>query len=105
MLSPSVRIPILSADKMLLKIFSAFLVLPSTTIAIPTTTGKYPSKDALFSSSIREKLAGPPAGWVRDESAKVDKETSVLSLRIHLVHQDMDKFHDLAMNVWNNHVS
>jgi tripeptidyl-peptidase-1 len=36
---------------------------------------------------------------VKDESVKFNKETSTMSLMIHLVHQDMDKFHDLAMSV------
>jgi tripeptidyl-peptidase-1 len=83
---------------MLLKIFSAFLAASSTTFAIPTS-GSYASKDATFRSSVREKLTGPPPGWVRDESVEVDKDGSLMSLRIHLVHQDMDKFHELAMNV------
>jgi len=82
----------LHVDEMLLSIFSAVLALSSTSFALP-------AKDVSLKSSVREELAGPPAGWVKDESAKVNKETSTMSLMIHLVHQDMDKFHDLAMNV------
>jgi tripeptidyl-peptidase-1 len=82
---------------MLLKTFSTFLTLSSMTFAIPTS-GKYTVKDASFRSSVREKLAGPPPGWVRNGSTEVDKAT-LMSLRIHLVYQDMDKFHELAMNV------
>jgi tripeptidyl-peptidase-1 len=78
---------------MLLNIFSAILALSSTSFALP-------ARDAPLKSSVREELAGPPAGWVKDKSAKVNKETSTMSLMIHLVHQEMDKFHDLAMNVW-----
>jgi tripeptidyl-peptidase-1 len=84
--------PFLHVDEMLLNIFSAVLALSSTSFALP-------AKDASLKSIVREELAGPPAGWVKHESAKVNKETSTMSLMIHLVHQDMDKFHDLAMNV------
>lgn len=77
---------------MLLNIFSVALALSSTSFALP-------ARDAPLKSSVREELAGPPAGWVKDESVKVNKETSTMSLMIHLVHQDMDKFHDLAMSV------
>jgi len=91
---------LLSTDKMLLKIFSAALALSSTTFALPASGDTF-SKDGALKSSVREKLAGPPAGWVKDGSVKVNKETSTMSLRIHLVHQDMDKFHELATNVWN----
>ena len=51
-----------------------------------------------FKSSVREKLVGPPTGWVEDEGVILDK-SSMMSLRIHLVHQDMDKFHELATKV------
>jgi tripeptidyl-peptidase I len=85
---------------MLLRITCAFLLLSSTTLAIPATTGQSTKEDVSFKSSIREKLAGPPKGWVKDENVVVDK-TSMMRLRIHLVQQDMDKFHKLAMDVSN----
>ncbi|KAE8454669.1 hypothetical protein EG329_000292 [Mollisiaceae sp. DMI_Dod_QoI] len=50
-------------------------------------------------SRIVEKIQFPPAGWTKDESARLDKDSSLMKLRIHLVHQDMDKFHELAMNI------
>jgi tripeptidyl-peptidase-1 len=82
---------------MLFKFFRVFFVLASTSFALPGI-GKYSSRDVSFKTSIREKLAGPPVGWVEDASANVDKN-SMMSLRIHLVHQDMDKFHELALDV------
>ncbi len=83
---------------MLLNIFSAVLALSSTGFALL-------ARNAPLKSSVREDLAGPPAGWVKDESIKVNRETSTISLSIHLVHQDMDKFHDLALNVWKRLLS
>jgi tripeptidyl-peptidase-1 len=38
-------------------------------------------------------------GWVKDESATIDKGASTVRLRFHLVQQDMSKFHDVAMKV------
>lgn len=65
------------------------LLLASSVVAVPTSKG----------SSVVEKLSGPPAGWVRDESARIDKDGLQVRLRINLVQQDMQKFHELATNV------
>lgn len=51
------------------------------------------------STSVAEKLNGPPAGWVQDDSIVFDKDASTVKLRIHLMRQGVDKFHDMAMNV------
>lgn len=48
---------------------------------------------------VVEKLESPPAGWKKDQSIHLDKDSLLMKLRIHLVPQDMNKFHDLAMNV------
>jgi hypothetical protein len=77
--------------------FSAVLALSSTTFAFPPS-GSSLSRDGAL-KSVREKLALPPRGWIKDGSVKFDKDSSMMSLRIHLVHQDMDKFHDLATKV------
>jgi tripeptidyl-peptidase I len=82
---------------MLSQLFLAVLAFSSTTFAFPAS-GSSISKDVSL-KSVREKLASPPRGWVKDASAKFDKDFSMMSLRIHLVHQNMDKFHDLASNV------
>jgi tripeptidyl-peptidase-1 len=86
---------------MFLTRFCAFLALSCSAVAFPAI-GKHVltvSEDREFTKSVREKLARPPQGWTKDESFTLDKDTSTLRLRIHLSHQDMDKFHELAMNV------
>lgn len=52
-------------------------------------------------AAIIERLNGPPAGWYRDASLsnEINKDGLMMKLRIHLVHQDMDKFHELATQV------
>lgn len=51
------------------------------------------------SSIVFEKVDSSPAGWVLDKSAKVDKDETFITLKIHLVNQGMDAFHQLAMDV------
>lgn len=48
---------------------------------------------------VVEKLTEAPEGWIRDDSKQVDKNSAMITLRIHLKQQDMDKFHDMAMKV------
>lgn len=79
---------------MLLEKFASFIALSSTAFAIPSSR-----ENGMFKRSVRENLTSPPTGWVKDDSVEVAKETSMMSLRIHLVHQDMNKFHELVMNV------
>jgi tripeptidyl-peptidase I len=50
-------------------------------------------------SHVYEKLSAPPAGWAIDDSILLNKDASMLKLRVQLVQQNMDKFHELAMNV------
>jgi len=77
---------------LILKSLSAVVILTTTCVARPTS-----SVD--FTSSVVEKLNSAPVGWVKDPSAKLDKDATSITLKVHLVNQDMDKFHDLAMNV------
>ena len=72
-------------------IISTALVLSASAIASPI--GKV---------SVIEKLNGPPVGWAKDESIVLDRDAEGVKLRIHLVQQDMDKFHELAMDVCLN---
>lgn len=51
------------------------------------------------SSVVFEKVESSPAGWVLDKTIKVDKDATSITLKIHLVNQDMDKFHKLATDV------
>lgn len=58
-----------------------------------------PTKNVDFNKAVVEALDAAPTGWVKDASAKLDKDATSITLKIHLVNQDMDKFHDLAMNI------
>jgi len=66
-------------------------------IAIAFLTGSCVARPT--NSVVVEKLEKPPAGWIQDESTKVDKDATSITLNIHLTNQGMDKFHELAMNV------
>lgn len=79
----------------LLHAASLLLALASTTLGFPTSG----SQDVQKNSVVVESLSAPPRGWVKNETQQVDKEAAQIRLRMHLVHQDMDKFHELAMNV------
>lgn len=79
-------------------IFQATLAFAALGNSSPTSG----SSDEAFKTSVVENISGPPEGWVRDDSAKLDKDTHMVKLRIHLTHQDMEKFHDLAMKVFSN---
>ena len=73
------------------------LVVSSSSLASPLTSSA--RRDGDFKSSVVESLSGPPLGWAKDEGMKMNKEDMKISLRIHLVQQDMEKFHELAINV------
>lgn len=91
----------------LIKAASVLLALASTASSFPTfgfsSSSSSSSKDAissLFSSRrVVESLASPPRGWVRDDTTVVSKDNAAIRLRVHLAHQDMDKFHELALNI------
>lgn len=74
-----------------LRVFSTVAILTTAAIARPTSE--------VLNKNVVEKLAAAPAGWVKDESAKLDKAATSITLKVHLVNQDMDKFQELAMNV------
>ncbi|TVY51388.1 Tripeptidyl-peptidase sed3 [Lachnellula cervina] len=79
------------------KSFLAVLAVSSSCLASPLTSSA--RRDGNFKGSVVESLSGPPLGWAKDESLKLNKEDMKISLRIHLVQQDMDKFHELAINI------
>lgn len=88
----------------LFKAASVLLALASTAASFPTfftSGGSSSSEDvSVFSSSrVVESLASPPRGWVHDDTAVVNKDDAAIRLRVHLAHQDMDKFHELALNI------
>lgn len=80
----------------LLHAASLLLALASTTLSFPTSGSQDVQKNSVV---VVESLSAPPRGWVKNETQQVDKEASQIRLRMHLVHQDMDKFHEVAMNV------
>lgn len=96
------RFPATETDSMfLLKIVSSVLAVSSSVIAlnIPNHGAHHGSRDVTFKSSVYEKLTGPPKGWVRDDATSFDKDVSMVKLTIQLVPQNMDEFHELALNV------
>lgn len=58
-----------------------------------------PTNSDVTSKVVIEKLEAAPVGWVKDSSAQLDKDATSITLKIHLVNADMDKFHSLAMDV------
>ncbi|TAQ83531.1 hypothetical protein B7494_g8146 [Chlorociboria aeruginascens] len=75
------------------KIVRAILVFAASSSALPTRSND------LSKTSVIEKLKAPPAGWIEDETANLDKDGTGVKLRIHLAQQDMGKFHDVAMRI------
>jgi tripeptidyl-peptidase-1 len=76
----------------ILRTVSSIAILATACVARPTN-------DARFNKAVVEKLEGPPDGWVQDASVELDKDTTSITLKVHLVNQNMEKFHELAMNV------
>ncbi|KUJ09482.1 subtilisin-like protein [Mollisia scopiformis] len=71
----------------------------SVLVALSSCVYASPTSSSTHGSRIIEKIESAPAGWTKDESTRLDKDGELMKLRIHLVHQDMDKFHDLAMKI------
>ncbi|ROW06737.1 hypothetical protein VMCG_04002 [Cytospora schulzeri] len=80
-----------------LKAASVLLALASTATSFPTWGNPF-SQD-VYKNRVVESLTAPPRGWVKDESAYVDKDAAQIRLRMHLVNQDMDKFYELALSI------
>ncbi|TVY82340.1 Tripeptidyl-peptidase sed3 [Lachnellula suecica] len=72
------------------------LAISASSFASPVNSAR---EDDVFKSSVVESLSGPPLGWTKDESEILSKSDLKILLRIHLVQQDMDKFHELAMQI------
>jgi tripeptidyl-peptidase-1 len=71
----------------------------SVAVALALTVVARPTSHVDFEKSVVESLKEAPAGWVKDASERVDKDATSITLKIHLVNKDMDKFHERAMNV------
>ncbi|KAH6705429.1 peptidase S8/S53 domain-containing protein [Leptodontidium sp. MPI-SDFR-AT-0119] len=79
--------------------FSKLLLFSFTTSVLSSPTAEGSTRGDEFKSSVVEAISGPPPGWIKDVGAKLDKDSHMVKLQIHLVHQDMDKFHDLAIKI------
>ena len=79
------------------KILSVVVALAAGSSAIPTF-GWLTGKESATPTSIFESIPGPPSGWNK-ENIDFNKDEAKIELRIQLVHQYMDKFHEMAMNV------
>jgi hypothetical protein len=75
-----------------LKGISVAFALAITAVALPTS-------HVDFKKTVAETVKVTPAGWVKDASQMVDKDATSITLKIHIVNKDMDKFHERAMNV------
>lgn len=86
-----------------MKACTAVLALASSAAAFPTFSSPWSlsSQNAApsYASGIVESLAAPPRGWARDDTKVVDKDSALVKLRMHLAHQDMDRFHEAALNI------
>lgn len=89
----------------LLKGAAVLLALASSVTAFPTFTNPWSSASAssqnapAYVNGIVESLSSPPRGWVKDDTRVVDKDAAMIRLRMHLVHQDMGKFYEVALNI------
>jgi hypothetical protein len=71
----------------------------SVAVAVAIFAVAHPTSHLDFEKSVAETLKAAPAGWVQNSSEEVDKDATSITLKIHLVNKDMDKFHERAMNV------
>ncbi len=77
-----------------IKALSASSALLTVCVALPTTGTDFKTK-----RSIIQKHEDAPNGWTKDDTAYLDKDATSVTLRIHLVNENMDRFHSHAMNV------
>jgi tripeptidyl-peptidase-1 len=75
----------------------------SVAVALASFAIAHPTSHVDFEKSVAETLKAAPAGWAKDASENVDKDATFITLKIHLVNKDMDKFHERAMNVSVQH--
>ena len=75
------------------------IILSLTTSCLAFPTPEFNPKNGILKSSVIEQLGEPPNGWMRDPAFGVDKKALLVTLRIHLVQQGMEEFHELATKV------
>lgn len=100
-LSPSPGPP--TTITMAFRAASVLLALASSVTAFPTFASPWATGSSqnapVYVNAVVESLAAPPRGWALDETRAVDKDAAQIKLRMHLVHQDMDKFYETALNI------
>lgn len=85
-----------------MKASAVLLALASSVVAFPTFVNPWAQGNApspSYTTAVVESLTAPPRGWALDDTKDVDKDEAVIKLRMHLVHQDMDKFREVALNI------
>lgn len=86
-----------------LRATSALLALASSVAAFPAFSIPWAASSSqnapAYVNGVVESLAAPPRDWALDETRVVDKDSAQIKLRMHLVHQDMDKFYETALNI------
>jgi hypothetical protein len=71
----------------------------SVAVALAVTVVARPTSQIDFEKSVVEMLKEAPAGWEKDASQNVEKDATSITLKIHVVNKNMDKFHEHATNV------
>jgi hypothetical protein len=79
-------------------VFKCLFVAGALSIAV----GARPKSNPEFEKIVLEKLEAAPADWTEDLSEMVDRDATSITLKIHLMNKNMDKFHEHAMNVSTN---
>jgi hypothetical protein len=70
----------------------------SVAVALAVTVVARPAPQIDFEKSIVEVLKEAPTGWDKDASQNVEKDATYITLKIHVVNKNMDKFHEHATN-------
>lgn len=71
----------------------------SAIVAVASSVSGLNIRRSSASGRLIEKVHGPPPGWAVDDSTPINKESSMMKLRVQLVPQNVDKFHEMAINV------
>ncbi|KAH6660927.1 peptidase S8/S53 domain-containing protein [Truncatella angustata] len=80
----------------------SFLALAATAVgsfAFPTSNFGGAEKRSFAKTNIFESINAAPTRWAKQDIHEFSKDDATMELRIQLVHQDMDKFHELALNI------
>lgn len=80
--------------------FLSVAALAAGGFAFPTSDLGGDKRSVAFTkTNVFESISAPPSRWIKQDVAGFSKSEATMDLRIQLVHQSMDKFHELALNV------